>query len=140
MDFKFKDKDLSLLPNSTTEQHGIIKTYLRDGFNINEYKQIRGSQKNSAVLAFYLVAKIANKALGVDCAPSDFTLPRGGHMVQFRGYDSWGPEPETSKRRVKSNNFNDVASVEFYVRHALLVLEYESNGVKRQTQKRCACV
>ncbi len=138
MDFKFKDIKVSLIPKSTQETHGIITTYIHKGFDIKPFKQVKGSQKDSALLAFKIVAQIANEALGEDCKPSDFTTPQGGHMVILGDYNSWGADSEASKNRVK-HNFSEVSSVEFYIRHALLALEHKTNKIKLKSEQRCIC-
>jgi len=139
MDFKFNNKDLSLVPNSTILN--AVKCHVKfDGVeHLYEAKTKTKTNKNNAKLAFEIVAQIAQEALGMDCESSDFSLPKGGHMVKFGDYDSWGKNAETSKQRVR-DNFNELATVEFYIRHALLALEHQTNNNKRTLQKRCVCI
>ncbi len=137
MELNFNGKHITLIPNSTKEEHGRIITKITQGAYAHTFKHTRGSQKDNAKIAFHIVADIGKNLLGLECEATDFSMHVNGHMVKIGDYDSYGQNAEQSKNRVK-DGFDKVVTVEFYIRHALLALEHKANGVKPLGQNRPA--
>ncbi len=137
MKFDFKDLSAFELPSEhvkNTKEKASCIILIDDkpvafSAELSEFNGYR-LDKPEVKLAFLIAAKIINHLdTGDNFNHSDFSLPKGGHMVKLGDYNSYGDNAESSKRRV-NDGLKKIAGFEFYLCHALLAYEHQTH--KRQ--------